>query len=356
MGENFTENENRILEYLLPLNEDELFYKAYHEASRNSSELELFLHNINKDYVINRHLIVPEIYPDIISYVMNDEEYFNNVDNRNVYITPHNRYTPSFMHCHDFFEIIYIYQGCCSQNIGINRYSFVEGNLIFIAPGVYHTMEVFDDDSIVFNILLRKKTFYRMFYPLSTGNNIQSEFFKEGLFDSHHLEYLVFQTGQIGKHAMLKLYQEYLLDDDYSDQILIGMITYFSALIMRKFKDTIISSYTKSRTQQPENLMVLNYIQDHLETISLSDIANHFGFSVSHCSKLIKNTTGMGFNDWKRTLRMRRAEHMLISMNSSVGHISESLGYENTETFIRAFKKEIHMTPSQYRKQIHNTL
>lgn len=90
--------------------------------------------------------------------------------------------------------------------------------------------------------------------------------------------------------------------------------------------------------------------------MTLSDVAEHFGFSISYCSKLIKNTTGMGFNDWKRILRMRRAEHMLINTNTTVNDISISLGYENTETFIRAFKKEMHMTPSNYRKNVNLTI
>ena len=57
--------------------------------------------------------------------------------------------------------------------------------MIFIAPGVYHTMEVFQDDSIVFNILIQQKTFHQMFLPLAKGDDIQSKFFKEGLYNQH---------------------------------------------------------------------------------------------------------------------------------------------------------------------------
>ena len=58
----------------------------------------------------------------------------------------------SFLHRHNFFEIVFVYHGSCAQNIGANRKYFSDGDVIFIAPGVYHTMEVFQDDSIVFNI------------------------------------------------------------------------------------------------------------------------------------------------------------------------------------------------------------
>lgn len=342
----------RAHEELMTLNEDELFYKAYYEAGKNPSELKSFLLNVDTEDAIRRHLVIPEILSDIISYEMNDDEYFRDNDGKDVVILPHNRYTPAFMHRHDFFEVIYVYEGFCTQNIGMNRRNFIKGDLILISPGIYHYMEVFDNNTIIFNILLRKKTFHRMFLPMAIGNDIQSEFFKEGLYNSHRLEYLVYHTADQISDFVLGLHMEYQNQNAYTNQILIGLLTYLTADIMRKFGHTMGSSYSPGImvSQQSENFMVLNYIQQNIETLSLADVAEHFNFSISHCSKLIKSSTGMGFNDWKRVLRMRRAEHMLLNTNSSINDISYSLGYENPETFIRAFKKELHMTPSQYRK------
>ena len=98
--------------------------------------------------------------------------------------------------------------------------------------------------------------------------------------------------------------------------------------------------------------MVLNYIQLNLNTVTLTDVAKHFGFSISYCSRLIKASTGLSFNEWRSALRMRRAERMLLNTNKTVAAISEELGYMNPETFIRSFKKFTQMTPTQYRKQI----
>ncbi len=99
---------------------------------------------------------------------------------------------------------------------------FTEGDLIFIAPGVYHTMEVFDDNSIVFNILLRKSTFSQMFIPLMKGNNLLNEFSSEGLYHSQQIDYVIFHSG--GEHLidsqkeMLNVYHEHLFHDAFSDQ------------------------------------------------------------------------------------------------------------------------------------------
>ncbi len=345
---NFTLEQLR--EQLFPLNADEQFYKSYWLASRNPETLQHFLNQIDLADAVSRHLVIPELLPDIISYEMNDTEYFKEGEQRNVFITVHNRYTPAFMHRHDFFEIVYVYEGSCIQNIGVNRRTFKEGDLVFIAPGIYHTMEVFDDESVIFNILLQKNSFHRMFLPLATGNDIQSQFFKQALYDKQQLEYLAYHTEKEQKEVILKLYYEHLYHDSYSDQILIGRLTSLSAEMMRQYGTSMESSYSISQTRHTDDFLILNYIQEHIATVTLSDISDHFGFSLSYCSKLIKTTTGMGFNDWKRTLRIRRAEHMLINTGKTVSDISLVLGYENTETFIRAFKKATHMTPNQYRK------
>ena len=48
---------------------------------------------------------------------------------------------------------------------------------------------------------------------------------------------------------------------------------------------------------------------------------------------------------------IRKTERLLINTQKSVADISEILGYENPETFIRAFKKELHITPAKYRNR-----
>ena len=149
-----------IDDLLRNLNDDERFYRAYFEAAKKPETLKKFLAGVNVDDARKRHLIIPELLPENISYQMNDDEYFSPDDPRNVFVSPHNRYTPAFTHRHSFFEIAYVYSGQCTQNIGTNRVKFMEGDFIFIAPGIYHTMEVFDDASIILNILIRKGTFH----------------------------------------------------------------------------------------------------------------------------------------------------------------------------------------------------
>lgn len=343
------------LHQLINLNEDELFYKQYYEASESEKKLEDFLKTVNREDAVKRHLVIPEVLPEIISYDMQEKEYFEDDGNRNVYISRHNRYTPAFMHRHAFFEMIFVLSGRGAQNIGLKRVNFKEGDLIFIAPGVFHTMEVFNDETAVFNILLRKSTFYQMFSPVMKRNDQIGHFFSEGLNDTKRVEYLIFHMSgdKLAELQVLflRLYQEHVFHDSYSDQVMVGILTSFTAMIMRHYRDSMETSLSDIQNQTTDDFLILNYIQNHLEDVSLSELADHFGFSVSYCSRMIKITTGQGFNDWKRTLRIRQAEHMLLSTRKTIHEIGIELGYQNSETFIRTFKKVLHLTPTQYRKQ-----
>ena len=343
-----------MIKNLLNLNEDELFYKAYFQASKNSTSLKNFLKTVNLKEAKKRRLIIPELIPETISYQMRDEEYFSADKQKNVFISIHNRYTPAFTHRHIFFEIAYVYSGFCFQNIGEKRIKFSQGDFIFIAPGVYHTMEVFDDKSIIFNILIRKGTFHQVFLPLAKGKDIQSKFFREGLYDAHRIEYLVYHTKDKKKDFIKKIYEEQLINDDYSDQILIGMLIILTADIMRNFQNNMSCAYSRKTIENNKGFAVLAYMQENSESLNLKEMAARLNCSISHCSRLIRNSTGMSFNDWKRVLRIRKAENMLINTKKSINEISLALGYENTETFIRLFRKELHITPKKYREEIQN--
>ena len=72
-----------IDELLSALNDDELFYRSYFEAARTPQTLKRFLSRVDVDDARRRHLIIPELLPENISYQMNDDEYFSPDDSRN---------------------------------------------------------------------------------------------------------------------------------------------------------------------------------------------------------------------------------------------------------------------------------
>ena len=94
---------------------------------------------------------------------------------------------------------------------------------------------------------------------------------------------------------------------------------------------------------------MINYIQNHYQEVTLESLAQEFGLSTPYVSKYIKEKSGKTFGEQVTRIRMRRAKTLLRHGNMTVENISYSIGYPNAEHFIRTFKKEFGVTPSQFR-------
>jgi two-component system response regulator YesN len=95
---------------------------------------------------------------------------------------------------------------------------------------------------------------------------------------------------------------------------------------------------------------ILEYIQtNHDKEISLNGIADQLGLDPSYLSRLFKQAVGLNFMDYLLSLRIKHAKMLLVTTEHSVTEISHMVGYLNTASFIRIFKKYEGVPPGQYR-------
>ena len=82
---------------------------------------------------------------------------------------------------------------------------------------------------------------------------------------------------------------------------------------------------------------------------SLQLIADHFDMSVSGFSYHFKKTMGQNFKEYIDQLRIQKSIALLRRSDETLEPISQQTGYSNTSSFIRSFKKNVGITPGQYR-------
>ncbi|ARI76326.1 response regulator transcription factor [Halobacillus mangrovi] len=93
------------------------------------------------------------------------------------------------------------------------------------------------------------------------------------------------------------------------------------------------------------------YVKDHFyEDLSIEQVADEVGISVSYFSQLFKQKHGMTFIEFVRVERMDHACTLLRNSELETYRIAEKVGYTDQRYFSQVFKKVIQMTPSQYRK------
>jgi YesN/AraC family two-component response regulator len=84
--------------------------------------------------------------------------------------------------------------------------------------------------------------------------------------------------------------------------------------------------------------------------VTLEEAAAAVGVSPKYLSRIFKEETGVGFSDYRVEVKIALAREMLKDTGFNINQISEKLGYENVESFIRAFRKGEGCTPTEFRK------
>ncbi len=89
--------------------------------------------------------------------------------------------------------------------------------------------------------------------------------------------------------------------------------------------------------------------ENYHRQISLCDVAKAVNRSPAYLTDLVRRKTGRTVVNWIIEYRMKAARRLLLSTNYRVEQISESLGYLNTEHFIRQFRQLHGTTPRAWK-------
>lgn len=98
---------------------------------------------------------------------------------------------------------------------------------------------------------------------------------------------------------------------------------------------------------------VLAYVDQQFAdyTLSLEHVALKFAISTSYLSRSFKEKTGCNFSQYIWQRRADEVMRLLENTSAPLKEIIEQVGYMDAPNFIRKFKKEIGLTPGQYRKE-----
>ncbi len=88
--------------------------------------------------------------------------------------------------------------------------------------------------------------------------------------------------------------------------------------------------------------------------LSLRQLAQHLGSNESYVSRTINQGIGLSFNQYINQWRIKHAKAQLEQPHQSVLNLALESGFNSKATFNRVFKKQVGLTPSQYRNKVNN--
>ena len=93
----------------------------------------------------------------------------------------------------------------------------------------------------------------------------------------------------------------------------------------------------------------LNYSRPLL---SIKEISENVHMSTTYLCTVFKNGTGITINQYLTSYRMDRAKDLLSTSAFSITEITQKVGYADTNYFSKIFKKQIGLSPSEYREKM----
>ncbi|MBE6643953.1 MAG: helix-turn-helix domain-containing protein [Ruminococcaceae bacterium] len=95
----------------------------------------------------------------------------------------------------------------------------------------------------------------------------------------------------------------------------------------------------------------LEYLYLHFnESITVSDVAEHIGYTANYFNAVFKQSIGMPFRQYLREVRLNYASILLCSQDIPITEVAMESGFESSAHFSRSFHEKYGISPKEYRK------
>ena len=343
---------------LLPMSKEEKIYRQlyyslpqvyfYDQMGAYFEDWSSFLTLYGQHFHPNVSL--PKEAPTLMSNTLLEQTFFGNT-NRDVCIVMNARYCPPFWHHLNFIKIMYVLNGEFLFNIsGKERIILRQGNFILVPPNMKQSVFSYHDDDMIVNIFLKTSTFAQTFASLLQESNELAPFFWKVMYGKDESSLIWFHTDPDKQldEIICHMLDEWEKPQTGGNFYLIGNVMAFlaHALYYHRNEVSFVLNAQMQKNAFPE---VIQYIYDHYNTLTLPELAEHFGRSEGYMSRYIKQETGYALSRLLKDFKMKQAGKMIRDTRFSISQIMYDVGYTDISYFYRAFKEYYGMTPLEFR-------
>ena len=127
-------------------------------------------------------------------------------------------------------------------------------------------------------------------------------------------------------------------------------------LTFKLCEDLALSLCNLFHSKEDDNTLsstIEKYIKENYQdpSLGLNKISDEFQISESYFSHMFKEKTGVNFSTYLENIRMAEAARLIKETDISLNELYLAVGYNNSNTFRRAFKKVYGVTPSAMREK-----
>ncbi len=266
---------------------------------------------------------------------------------------------------HDSHELTYVRRGKIRYTLGKKDYLVTTGNTIVVKPGREHTFRIVDGPVDLICVYFgfarshEKAAGEGGLEPSVSPVSIE-EFFRfadgantadDDLIDDCFLIQGRYQESiaRLAERILL----EYEADDFARDLLLRALSIELVVEVGRAIKGAWERSLRVRHGKARELVLIArDYIEDHFDQdISVADAASYVFLSQGYFARAFRDELGTSPMAYLIRIRVERSCELLRQPDMKVSSIAARVGFSSPQRFNAAFRKQMGMTPMQYRRQ-----
>ena len=253
----------------------------------------------------------------------------------------------------DTYELFVVVKGTLYLNYQNVSYSIHEGQFLLIEPHdpPNNLRKGYNNCACDFYWL-------HFFPPKEIRESDLSEVDFSYLEESH--EIFIPKQGSLFYPDKIAIYMRQLQDTIRSDYSFLS-INYLTSVILCEISNQFRMSKDVQDLLSHANRGIYNSIIDFIDEnfdkdLQLKTIARKFNYNEQYVARLFKSFSDISLHQYIINRRIEEANFYLAETSLSVKDISQKIGYTDSHNFMKLYKRETGMTPSEYRNSFPNRL
>lgn len=252
------------------------------------------------------------------------------------------------IHFHDDMEVVYILEGSVKLRNGYYTYNLKQGDIFILNDREMHSFENTGEDNMVMMLQMDLSYFSRYY------DNLKNNFFVTDMEDDSD------ESIDVLKNILARIMMEILQKGYGYEHKVIESTHNLIACLMSDFQYFVMEDGKfKNESKNKGNKILagrLNRITDYMydnynRKLTLSEIADREHLSIYYLSHIIKEATGLSFQDLLSYIRVEESERFLLGTNKKIGAIADETGFSAVRYYIKHFEHWFGMHPLEYRKK-----
>lgn len=255
----------------------------------------------------------------------------------------------AYAHSHMYFELAYVLSGSAVHWLEGEERLIKEGDYLIMDYNAHHNYVKNEDEKFeLINCLFLSEFIDKTLQNRQNFNDIVNNYMIKlnnsvvNISPANNI--FTDDDGYIGELLKRCLYEYQNKKSGYME-IIRSKLVEIIILTMRK------NDYSKPVSSDEVCDYILKYTSEHLEQRDILKVVSaELNFSISYLSRRFKENVGISFTDYVQKLRIEQSLCLLANTDKKVLEIASICGYSDMKFFNAIFKKNVGMTPREFRK------